>query len=116
MNLYLYQKRVLALEKRFDNARRQLDRLQEHIRYNPDAFSKESVKCQLDAFRLLVRTLKDETAFYIKLGQIYDYVDLARRFFDLLMRRDPQLLDEILLEIGEQYNEEEDPTEEAIIY
>jgi hypothetical protein len=103
MDFLLYQKRVLALEKEFTKVRRQLDRIREHVRYNQDEFSNEAVKCQLESLRLLVRAIKDETAFYLKLGQNYDNMLIVISICDSISRRDPKLLEEILNEINEKF-------------
>ncbi|MCX6647468.1 MAG: hypothetical protein NTY09_14075 [bacterium] len=103
MDILLYQKRVLALEKEFTKVRRQLGRLRNHVRYHPDEFSKEAVKCQLDSLRLLIRAIKDETAFYLKLGQNYDILNIVYCICDSISRRDPQLFEEIINEVNEKF-------------
>ena len=108
MSVFLYEQRILALEKRFENVWRQMGRLQKGSFYATGKNYWKMAKIRLDAFRLQVRMLKDESAFYVKLGQFYDLIKFHNDLFDFILRRDPDLFDEILAEFnGNQSDLEE---------
>ncbi len=102
--MYQYQQRVLALEKQFHNARRNIKRLLKQARFKPDSVAQAAVKTQLDLINALIRLIKEETAFFVKLGQLYDFSLLCDEFVELIHRRDPELAIELLNDINELWN------------
>ena len=108
MSVFLYEQRILALEKRFENVWRQMGRLQKGSFYATGKNYWKMAKIRLDAFRLQVRMLKDESAFYVKLGQVYDVIKFHTEFFDFFLRRDPDLCKKML----DEFKEEQDNKEE----
>jgi hypothetical protein len=104
--MYLYQRRVLALEKEFRNARRELRRLLRQARFKPDSVKSSAVKTQLDLINALIRSIKEETAFFVKLGQLYDFSRLCDDFLEMLKRQDPDLADSIIIEIDKIWTRE----------
>ncbi len=103
MNIYLYERRVLALERHFKEARRHLDRIDRQVRYNPKSVKRSVVKSQLDLINASIRITKEETAFFVRLGQLYDVMQLHVDFFEILSSRDPELMREILTQLAPKY-------------
>ncbi len=96
MIILAYQKRVLALESQLSDIKREIFRLYRQIRFNPHSVDKAAVKFQLDALDKLAKLNKDQCAFYLKLGELYDIAKITDGFFEELERRDPELLQKIL--------------------
>ena len=107
MDIRHYNQRILALDKQFIDAQRHLYRLLRQLRYNFGSVKRSAIKSQLDMIKALIRLTKEETAFFVKLGRLYDVMKYHADFIDLLERRDPTLLKEILLEMQEQQSEPE---------
>jgi len=99
--MYLYQRRVLALEKEFNNARRDLRRLLRQARYKPASVNSSALKTQLDLVNALIRLTKEETAFFVKLGQLYDFSQFCDDMIELLKRQDPELAGHMIKEIDD---------------
>lgn len=106
MGMYLYQRRILALEKEFKKARRDLRRLLQQARFRPDTVKGSAVKTQLDLVNALIRLTKEETAFFAKLGQLYDFSRLCDDFLEMLKRQDRELVRSIIVEIDKMWTRE----------
>ena len=104
--MHLYQRRILALEKRFLKAERNLDRLLRQATCNPASLDRSVVKTQLDLINALIRLIKEETAFFVKLGQLYDFSRFCEDVTDFIARRDPDYAAEILIEMDRLWAEE----------
>ena len=90
--MWLYQMRILALEEAFDRLRKRVRKLSE----GPEELDNTERRVQLDLLLVDLRVLKEQTAYYVKLGESYD---LARFHTDLLNElrdRDPILALEIV--------------------
>jgi len=83
LRMWEFQERILALEKEFADARRNLKRLLRQLRYAPDSVAPEAVRAQLGLVNSLIRLIKEESAFYAKLGQLYDFSKLLAAFLNL---------------------------------
>jgi len=105
--LYLYQARVIRLEKEYNRARRELRRLMKRVRSSPDPVDRKAVRVQLDLMNTLLRLNREESAFLLRLGQIYDYVRLLHDVLDKIKEHDPDWYDKIIEEIKEMLNETE---------
>jgi hypothetical protein len=105
MGLFEYQKRITALEGRFDEAERHTRRLLRFVRYCPDKIRPEALRAQLDLVKALISLTKEESAFYAKLGRLYDFAKFCDDFMDILKRVDPDLTLDIIREIGERWTE-----------
>ena len=103
-----YERRILALEDQFHEAKRNIDRILRQARFRPFSLNKIAVKSQLDLINALIRLTKEESAFYAKLGQLYDTMRFNQSILKLLVRRDPALVTEFFHELDDQWDEEEE--------
>ena len=87
--MWLWQTRVLALEKSFQQANKRLNRLIRRVEYNPGSVDFKAVKTQLDLVKALTSLIREETAFYVKLGQLYDLTHLFDEICMIPDRQDP---------------------------
>ena len=108
MDVRSYLQRILALDDEFRKSRRTLDRLERQVRFKPASVRKNAFNAQLGLARLRTRLVKEESAFYARLGQQYDAVRLLDGIVELLDRRDPDMTLEILEELEEKISKEED--------
>ena len=111
MSRFLYQSRILALDKELYEARRHIKRLMRQTRYKPGSVKSTAVKTQLDLVNSLIRLLKEETAFYVKLGQQFDSMKIMQIVTGILARRDPDMAVEIMVEADKLMREIEDTYE-----
>jgi hypothetical protein len=95
-DIWLYQYRILALEDELTTTRRGLKRLLHRLQYDPDRVDLKAAKTQLDLIDGLVRLATVQTAYYVKLGQVYDLARFHELFIEELKRRDPDLALEII--------------------
>ena len=89
----------MALDREFLETRRQLKLLLRQARYKPDSLRRDVVKSQLELINALIRLIKEESAFFLKLGRLYDFISFIGDFIELLKRRDPKLAHEIIKEM-----------------
>jgi len=101
--MWLYRARLLKLEKEFENARRIIKELEKFLAEastenlgDPKGSGRAEVKLRLDVAIGLVRLVKEQVAFYLKLGEKYDAIQLAEMLVEELKRRDEPLCREIL--------------------
>ncbi len=96
MIILAYQKRVLALECELNAVKRRYKRLYKRVQFNPDSTSIAAVKCKLDILDKQAKLIKDQCAFYVKLGELYDIAKITDGFFEELESQDPEMLQRIL--------------------
>jgi len=97
--MWLWQTRVLALEKSFQQAHKRLNRLIRRVEYSPGSVDLKAVKTQLDLVKTLISLIREETAFYVKLGQLYDLTHLFDEIFKIFDRQDPAVVLEMYKEV-----------------
>jgi len=73
-------------------------------RFNPDSLRRDVVKSRLELINALIRLTKEESAFFLKLGQLYDFMSFITDFIELLKRHDPKLAREIIREMDVMWN------------
>lgn len=105
MDIFLYEKRILALDSMFHKVRRQLERLTKRAWHSRDSVDWKAAKYQLDMIKTLIRITKEEAAFFLRLGQLYDVMKFHNDLFGYLERRDPDLLHQILTDLNNQYQD-----------
>ena len=105
-NIRQYERRLMSLEWQFFKARRSIERLSSKISCNPGKVEKANVKMQLDLAVGLIRLLKEQAAFYVKLGDVYDIVRFHEEFVQELERRDRALAAEIVEEMASRWSKE----------
>jgi hypothetical protein len=66
---------------------------------DPGGVDLKVAKTQLDLLDGLIRLTKVQTAYYVKLGQVYDLVRFHDLFIKELKRRDPELAIQIIDEL-----------------
>ena len=93
----------MALEKQYRDTRRELRRLLRQSRYKPDSVKPSAVKTQLDLVKALIRLTKEETAFFVKLGQLYDISRFTDDLVELLKRHDTDLLARLIEQVDRNY-------------
>ena len=97
--MWLFETRILALEREFYALRRKLGRLSRQIRYKPRSLKRSAVRSQLDLVKAQTGILKEETAFYVKLGQLYDYAQFHQEFVELLKCLDTEMVETVFNEM-----------------
>jgi hypothetical protein len=97
--IWAYQQRILALENDLIKAKQSMKRLLHRLSHDPGGVDLKVAKTQLDLLDGLVRLTKVQTAYYVKLGQIYDLVAFHDLFVKELERRDPFLAMQIIEEL-----------------
>jgi hypothetical protein len=95
-DIWLYQERILALEDELTKTRRGLKRLLFRLHHDPDRVDLKVAKTQLVLIDGLIRLATVQTAYYVKLGQVYDLARFHELFMQELKRRDPALAIEII--------------------
>jgi hypothetical protein len=90
--MWLYQKRILGLEEAFDRLRERMRKLSDE----PEELNNTEQKVQLDLVLVDLRVLKEQTAYYAKLGESYDLARFHIDLLDELRDRDPILALEIV--------------------
>ncbi len=108
--MWLYQHKLIKLEEGFENARAIIGKLQEDLENGSEgdmesdrAFDKAKVKFKLDMAVALIRLLKEQMNFYLKLCEDYDAVRLIEDLIDELGERNASLCEEILLAIDSRW-------------
>ena len=108
--MWLYQARLLKLEKELEHARKAVRTLQEDLENasqtdmgSAKASGGTQAKLRLDTVVVLLRLIKEQMAFYLKLGEKYDVLQLAEGIIDELSRRDGELCREILAVIDSKW-------------
>jgi hypothetical protein len=99
--MYLYQKRLLSLESEFEEIRKKIQAL-------PGVLSGNDIKNQLAVCTESIRLIKEQTAFYIKLGRNYDLLRLVEDILDAVRAEDPEMEDRIFDKVDLIWNEVQD--------
>ena len=94
-----YNSRILALENDLIKAKQTMKRLLHRLHHDPGGVDLKVAKTQLDLLNGLIRLTKVQTAYYVKLGQVYDLVRFHDLFVKELKRRDPELAIQIIDEL-----------------
>ncbi len=106
MNIWQYQRRILALDDQYETLKRHLRRLLKQTRFHRGTLNKLAVRTQLDTIKAQTRVIKEEAAFLVRLGRLYDLSKLHTDLAEILSRRDPDLFKEVLLEINAKWKDE----------
>ena len=104
MNIWQYQRRILALDDQYETLKRHLRRLLKQTRFHRGTLNKLAVRTQLDTIKAQTRVIKEEAAFLVRLGRLYDVAKFNLDLAEILTRRDPDLFREVILEINEKWN------------
>jgi hypothetical protein len=94
--MWLYQKRLLALDEKFDDASRTLSRMIKNKWYGTSGSDDSGVRLRLGMVNSLIRVTKEEAAFLARLGQLYDLSHFVSTLINLLERQDPVLCSDLL--------------------
>ena len=101
--MFEYQKRILELECEFRSTMRDLKALLRKHRYKPGSIRPGEIKAHLGLVNAMTRLIKEETAFYAKVGQLYDVALLVSDIYKLLQHQDPEKADAFMDEINEMW-------------
>jgi hypothetical protein len=105
MNIRLYEKRLIDLETHFENTRAKLQTLLEKLSSGPCGEDvKTDAKLQLDMAVGIIRILKEEVAYCLKLGKLYDLARFHDEFVEALMHRNAALAMEITEELDKRWD------------
>jgi len=103
--MYLYQKKLLLLDKEFNDVRKQIKKLSglfDNGDGSPDLDPK-IIKIQLELAIGLVRLIKEHASYYIKLGKTFDALELAKKLLTHIERTDPGNAIKLLEEIDREW-------------
>jgi hypothetical protein len=108
MEVWLYERRLLDLESGFRTALEACRALRKRL---SDATGDGApdigpVKLELDILGVEIRLLKDNVAYYFKLGRIYDIVRFHEDFKEELRKVDPKLAVEIIRSLDSKWDKE----------
>ena len=103
--MYLFQKRLLSLEQEFIKVGKYVANLSDQIS-NLDADDeneKTKIKFQISLAAERIRLIKEQTAFFMKMAENYDYVRILEDFQDEVRENDADLEEHILICLCEKW-------------
>ena len=108
--MWLYQKKLTELESDFKDAKDAIRKIQKALE-NPEGASegadketdRATIKLRLDVALALVRLIKEQTAFYAKLGKKFDAFKLAEGIIYRLLSEDPGLAKRIVEDLNREW-------------
>jgi len=121
--MWLYQTRLVQLEKEFDNAGNIIKTLQKNLAQGQGIFlatgtrdnekkdeepvdpkiTMAGIKLQLDLAVGMIRLLKEQAGFYLKLGENFDLITLVNDLVDEFTIRDREMTSEVLHSIDSRW-------------
>ncbi len=119
--MWLYERRLIELEGEFENAGNAIREIQENLADTEEAgqgayqeVDRARVKLQLDAALGLVRLIKEQMAFYIRLGERYDCIRAVEAIVDELTKEDAALIERVLRKLDAEWASELAPSAEGV--
>lgn len=109
--MWLYEKKITELEEEFEHARATIRKVQEDLANAtgdgegvPETPDRTTLKLKIDAAVGLARLIKEQTAFYMKVGDLYDAYRLLDDLLTEYRRFDERLTNNILKIIDEKWD------------
>jgi hemerythrin-like domain-containing protein len=109
--MWLYEKKITELEEEFENARAIIREVQEILENTERTDQKISetpdrakLKLKLDTAFALARLIKEQAAFYMKIGDLYDAFKLLKDLIDEFRKEDDELTDRVLDKIDNEWD------------
>ena len=103
METWLYQRRLLDLERGFKVAREKIADLEHELKSDPEKANKTAFKMRLDLVIGMARLLKEQAAFYLRLREFYDLASMRKDLVDEFRREDPELCAKIIERIDKRW-------------
>jgi hypothetical protein len=103
--MYLYQKRLLSLEQEFMKVSEHVANLSKSISdlKADDDNEKTKIKFQISLAAERIRLIKEQTAFFMKMVENYDYLRILEDFQDEIINYDADLEEHILICLCEKW-------------
>lgn len=98
--LLLFERKIVKLEKEFQKTLDAIISLEKELESGG-----ANIKEQMSFLDDKMKALREQVAYYIKLGEIYDIARLGKAFFDALSERAPELMKEIIEEVDENLDD-----------
>lgn len=107
--MWLYQNRLLDLEKRYEQARQTTSEMRAKLAKadGETTIDFKAIKLELDILTVEVRLLKEQTAYYLKLDRFYDMAKLHAEFIEELRKIDPDRVVGIVERLNERWRTRE---------
>lgn len=102
--MYLYEKRLLALENEFEEIRLEIIGLSVKAEGSDESTDLKDLKTKLAFCTERIRLIKEQTAFYVKLGEKYDILRLLEDFTDAVRNEDAELEARIFNLVCDKWN------------
>lgn len=109
--MWLYEKKITELEEEFENARAIIREVQEILAKASEDNKKSSetpdrttLKLKIDTAVGHARLIKEQTAFYMKIGDLYDAFKLLNDLIDEFRSEDDGLTDRVLDRIDKKWD------------
>jgi len=109
--MWLYEKKITELEEEFEHARATIREVQKDLANPegdgegvPETPDRATRKLRIDAAVGLARLIKEQTAFYMKLGDLYDASKLLKDLICEFRSEDEELTDRVLDRIEESWD------------
>ena len=109
--MWLYEKKITELEEEFENARSIIREVQEILENSkgagegiPETPDRAKLKLKLDTAFALARLIKEQAAFYMKIGDLYDAFKLLKDLIDEFRKEDDELTDRVLDKIDNEWD------------
>ena len=109
--MLLYKKKLIALEEEYAEVSRFINELGRAISDLPaedGENEKTKIKFQLSLAAERIRLIKEQTAFYMKMGENYDLTRLLEDIQDAILNHDAELEKRILICICEKWEKMSD--------
>ena len=100
--LYLFERRIAELEKEFTKTKKTVKKLRKKLENDPDSLDKIHLKSHADLLTLQIRLLKEQTTFYVKLGEAYDVGKVLLQLVDELQKESPLLCAKIIDRVNDR--------------
>lgn len=112
MNPYMYEIKMLEMENEIRRVRQKIMILERSLELNP-YYDRNLLKAQLDLLANLVRVLKEEIGFFLKLGKSYDMGAFHVLFVETLKTINPELAMQVIEGLLSPSSEAETENREA---
>ncbi len=113
--MWLYQKRLISLEKEFEKVREtliELNKILSDCKNNGEDFDKTKIKLKLDLAIGRVRLIKEQASFYLKMGRSFDLISFLDEVIVEVEKFDVGLKDRIVKIIDDRWRSLEESEED----
>lgn len=113
--MWLYQKRMISLEKDFEKVRETFIELNEILGKcinNDEDFDKTKIKLKFDLAVGRVRLIKEQASFYLKMGRSFDLITFLDEVLVEVEKFDEGLKDRLVKIIDDRWRSLEESEED----